>query len=361
MTIHSPLLSRPGAVEAAGADAGVASHYGEPLREQRALAAGTAVVDLSHRGVVTVTGPDRLSWLNTLSSQHVTDLQPGESSELLLLSIQGRIEFDARVVDDGGTTWLILEAAEAAPLAEWLNKMKFMLRVEITDVSAEWAVLGATKAVEEWSSMLAWRDPWPHVGAGGYAYSVVAETDHPGLDRPWVEYLVPAADLAETVGDRPLAGVLAAEALRIAAWRPRLGAETDDKTIPHELDLLRTAVHLTKGCYKGQETIARVHNLGHPPRRLVFLQLDGSQHTMPEPGSQVLLGERKVGMVTSVAQHYEMGPVALALIKRSVGPDEVLTVMDGDEPYIAAQEVIVAPDAGQVVGRQTGFLRGTRA
>jgi folate-binding protein YgfZ len=188
---------------------------------------------------------------------------------------------------------------------------------------------------------------------------VVAEADHPGLDRPWIEYLVPAADLAATVGDRPLAGILAAEALRIAAWRPRLGAETDDKTIPHELDLLRTAVHLAKGCYKGQETVARVHNLGHPPRRLVFLQLDGSQHTMPVPGSQVLLGERKVGVVTSVAQHYEMGPVALALIKRSVGPDEILTVMDGEEAYIAAQEVIVAPDAGQVVGRQTGFLKGT--
>lgn len=361
MTTPSPLLSRPGAVEGAGADAGVAAHYGEPLREQRALAAGTAVVDLSHRGVVTVSGPDRLSWLNTLSSQQVTGLQPGDSSELLLLSVQGRIEFDARVVDDGGTTWLIVEAAEAGPLAEWLNRMKFMLRVEINDVSSAWAVLGSTQEVQEWSGLQAWRDPWPQVGVGGYSYAVVPEDRHPGLERPWFEYLVPAAELEQTVGDRPVAGVLAAEALRIAAWRPRLGAETDDKTIPHELDLLRTAVHLAKGCYKGQETIARVHNLGHPPRRLVFLQLDGSQHTMPAPGSQVLLGERKVGTVTSVAQHYEMGPVALAVIKRSVAPDEILTVMDGEEPYTAAQEVIVAPDAGQVVGRPTGFLRGTRS
>ncbi|MBD1544067.1 folate-binding protein YgfZ [Arthrobacter sp. IA7] len=359
MTTKSPLLSRPGAVEAGGADAGVASHYGEPLREQRALAAGTAVVDLSHRGVVTVTGPDRLSWLNTLSSQQVTNLQPGESSELLLLSVQGRIEFDARVVDDGGTTWLIVEAAEAGPLAEWLTRMKFMLRVEVADVSADWAVVGSTQAVREWAGLQVWQDPWPHVGAGGYAYSVVPEDTHPGAERPWFEYLVPAAELEQTVGDRKLAGVLSAEALRVAAWRPRPGAETDDKTIPHELDLLRTAVHLAKGCYKGQETIARVHNLGHPPRRLVFLQLDGSQHTLPAAGSEVRVGERKVGAVTSVAQHYEMGPIALAVIKRSVAPDEILTVMDGDEPYTAAQEVIVAPDAGQVVGRQTGFLRGT--
>lgn len=358
MTFTSPLLERPGAVEAGGADSGVASHYGEPLREQRALAAGTAVVDLSHRGVVTVSGPDRLSWLNTLSSQQVTGLLPRVSSELLLLSVQGRIEFDARVVDDGGTSWLIVEAAEAAPLADWLNRMKFMLRVEVTDVSADWAVLGVTKAVQDWSGLLVWEDPWPHIAAGGYAYTAVAEDAHPGLDRPWFEYLVPAAELQETLGERPLAGVWAAEALRIAAWRPRLGAETDDKTIPHELDLLRTAVHLSKGCYKGQETIARVHNLGHPPRRLVFLQLDGSQHTMPEVGSDVRVGERKVGTVTSVAQHFEMGPVALAVIKRSVGADEILTVMDGEEAYTAAQEVIVAPDAGQVVGRQTGFLRG---
>ncbi|MFD5276529.1 YgfZ/GcvT domain-containing protein [Pseudarthrobacter sp. NPDC058362] len=361
MTTPSPLLSRPGAVEAVGADAGVAAHYGEPLREQRALAAGTAVVDLSNRGVVTVTGPDRLSWLNTLSSQQVAALKPGESSELLLLSVQGRIEFDARVIDDGGTTWLIVEATEAGPLAEFLNRMKFMLRVEVADVSAGWAVLGSTRAVPEWSGLLAWQDPWPHVGAGGYSYATVTEEGHPGLERPWFEYLVPAAELEQTVGQRPLAGVMAAEALRIAAWRPRIGAETDDKTIPHELDLIRTAVHLAKGCYKGQETIARVHNLGHPPRRLVFLQLDGSQHTMPAAGSPVLAGERKVGAVTSVAQHYEMGPVALAVIKRSVAPDEILTVQDGDEPYTAVQELIVAPDAGQVVGRQTGFLRGPRA
>ena len=356
MTTPSPLLSRPGAVEATGPDAGVAAHYGEPLREQRALAAGTAVVDLSHRGVVTVIGPDRLSWLNTLSSQQVAALKPGESSELLLLSVQGRIDFDARVVDDGATTWLIVEAAEAAPLAEYLNRMKFMLRVEIADVSADWAVLGSTRAVPEWSGRLAWQDPWPHVGAGGYSYATVSEEDHPGADRPWFEYLVPAAELETAVAGRALAGVLAAEALRVAAWRPRIGAET----IPHELDLLRTAVHLAKGCYKGQETIARVHNLGHPPRRLVFLQLDGSQHTLPAAGSPVLAGERKVGTVTSVAQHYEMGPVALAVIKRSVAPDDILTVLDGDEPYPAAQELIVAPDAGQVVGRQTGFLRGPR-
>jgi len=367
MTYKSPLLLRPGAIEAAGMDAGVAAHYGDPLREQLALAgargAAGAVVDLSHRGVVTVTGPDRLSWLNSLSSQLLLGLEPGRSTETLLLSLQGRIEYDARVLDDGTATWLIVEGTEAAGLAEWLDRMKFMLRVQVADVSADWAVVGSVKPVEAWADRMVWTDPWPQVGAGGYAYAPVAEDAHPGSERPWYEYLVPAAELESAVaaletGGTSLAGVWAAEALRIAAWRPRFGAETDDKTIPHELDLLRTAVHLAKGCYNGKATIARAHNLGHPPRRRDFLQLDGSQHTLPKAGSAVVLGERTVGRVTSVAQHYEMGPVALAVVKRSVDPDAALTVDDDGELYTAAQEAIVAPDAGQVVGRRTGFLRG---
>ncbi|MFJ6001494.1 YgfZ/GcvT domain-containing protein [Arthrobacter sp. NPDC092385] len=363
MTTTSPLLSRPGAVDGGGADAGVASHYGDPFREQRALADGQALVDLSHRGVVTVSGPDRLSWLNTLSSQLLLGLAPGQSSETLLLTVQGRIEYSAHVVDDGNTTWLVTEGGEAGPLAAWLERMKFMLRVEVADATPQWAVLGATRALPELGEdVLVWEDPWPAVGAGGYAYSMVDDGRHPGRDRPWFEYLVPRADLDAVVSASglALAGSLAAEALRIAAWRPRPGFETDEKTIPHELDLMRTAVHLAKGCYKGQETVARVHNLGHPPRRLTFLHLDGSQHTLPAPGSAVLSEGRTVGRVTSVGHHYEMGPIALAVLKRSVGASADLLVQDGEEAYSAGQEVIVAPDAGQVVGRATGFLRSPR-
>lgn len=365
MTYLSPLLTRPGAVAAGAPDQGTASHYGDPFKEQRALARGAAVVDLSHRGVVTVTGPDRLSWLNTLSSQLLLGLEPGSSTETLLLSVQGRIEYNARVVDDGTTTWLLVEGFEAEGMAAWLDRMKFMLRVEIADVSDTWAVLGSVKRLEALAARTVWVDPWPRVAVGGYAYSVVTEEEHPGLERPWFEYLIPQADLASTVDELvdhglSLAGAMASEALRVAAWRPRAGAETDEKTIPHELDLIRTAVHLDKGCYKGQETVARVHNLGHPPRRLVFLQLDGSQHTLPAVGSVVVAGGRTVGRVTSVAQHYEMGAVALAIVKRSVDPLGELVVQDGDEVYAAAQEIIVAPDAGQVVGRATGFLKGRR-
>ncbi|GAA3673678.1 folate-binding protein YgfZ [Arthrobacter ginkgonis] len=354
MPLPSPLLGRSGAVEGSGADAGVAAHYGDPLPEQRRLESGQAVADLSHRGVVTVTGPDRLSWLNSLSTQLLLGLAPGESTEALFLNVQGRIEHDCRVVDDGTTTWLLVEAAEAAPLAAWLDSMRFMLRVEVADASADWAVVGAAAEIPQLAGRTVWRDPWPGVLPGGYSYS---GAEHPAAGRVWLEYLVPAADLEAAVEGLPLAGTMAVEALRIAAWRPRLGLETDDKTIPHELDLMRTAVHLTKGCYKGQETVARVHNLGHPPRRLVFLHLDGSLHTLPAAGSDVVLGEKTVGRITSAALHHEAGPIALAIIKRNVDPAAALVVVDGEERYAAAQEAIVAPDAGQVVGRQQGFLR----
>lgn len=358
----SPLLAREGAIAAEGVDAGVALHYGQPLPEQKRLAAGIAVADLSHRGVVTVTGPDRLSWLNTLSSQFVQNLAPGQSKEALFLSVQGRIEYDCRMVDDGETTWLIVEAFEAAPLAEWLNSMKFMLRVEITDASADWAVVGSSVPVEEWAERTVWQDPWPGIAEGGFAYSA---PEHPGAERTWYEYLIPADELESSLKGRDLAGTMAVEALRIAAWRPRFGVDTDEKTIPHELDLLRTAVHLNKGCYKGQETIARVHNLGHPPRRIVFLDLDGSEHTLPAHGADVVYedpkrGRRVVGQVTSAVLHYEEGPIALAVIKRNVDADATLAVVSGETEYAAAQQLIVATDAGQVVGRQTGFLRGPR-
>ncbi|MHB1492040.1 MAG: YgfZ/GcvT domain-containing protein, partial [Cellulomonas sp.] len=127
---RSPLLSRRGAVAAAGPDDGVAWHYGDPTAEQRALAQGGAVVDLSHRGVVRVTGPDRLSWLNSITSQDLTELAPRTSTETLVLSPQGHIEHAAGVVDDGESTWLLTEGSDAPALAAWLDRMRFMLRVE---------------------------------------------------------------------------------------------------------------------------------------------------------------------------------------------------------------------------------------
>ncbi len=324
------MIARPGAVADDGFDLDTAWHYGNPTREQRRLAAGEALVDLSHRGVVTVSGPDRLTWLDTLSTQRLRDLTPGASREALILSPHGHVENDLHVADDGETTWLTVEPGSAPALLQHLQKMRFMLRVEIVDASPEWAVLGFVPggSAEQLGQhgRIAWDDPWPVTADGGFAYNPVPDAEHPGRLRPWREIIVPRERLDDIVEGHELAGSWASEALRVAALRPRFGRETDHRTIPHEVDWLRTAVHLSKGCYRGQETVARVRNLGRPPRRLVLLHLDGSEHALPEPGAQVFDGERAVGRITTPVRHYEDGPIALAVVKRSVPVEAPLIV-----------------------------------
>ena len=338
----SPLLDRPGAVAAEGLDTGVAWHYGDPVREQRRLEAGTGTTDLSHRGVLRISGPDRLSWLHSMTTQHLTGLAPYTSAETLILSPHGHVEHALHLVDDGEASWITLEPGTVSAVEAWLKRMQFMLRVEVADVTADWAVTGeAVSRESEPGEPLAWRDPWPAPVAGGALYTTeqVETAGHPGWN--WREVLVPRAEFERRVRagefDDTVAGTWAVDALRVAAWRPRLGFETDHRTIPHEVDWLRTAVHLQKGCYRGQETVARVHNLGRPPRRLVLLHLDGSEHTLPEAGAPVVFGEREIGRVTTPARHHELGPIALAVIKRSVPADAEL--LAGGLP--AAQDEIV--------------------
>ncbi|WP_435202113.1 YgfZ/GcvT domain-containing protein [Janibacter sp. GS2] len=335
----SPLLQAPGAVPGDGIDAGVAAHYGDPMREQRLLAEGLGVVDLSHRDVVTVSGPDRLTWLHSLTSQQLSGLPPRTSVESLVLTPKGHVEHALHVVDDGERTWLSVEPGTAPALTAWLDSMRFMLRVEVEDVSERYAVLGESvdrEGVE--GEPPTWLDPWPRVVGDTATYGPPAE-EHPGRDRRWREVIVPADGVTAAVGDRELVGTWAAEALRVAAWRPRLGAETDHRTIAHEVDWLRTAVHLHKGCYRGQETVARVHNLGRPPRRIAFLHLDGSGHTLPEAGAEVLLGDKVVGRVTSAARHHEDGPIALAVLKRNTDAQVDLLVA----PTISAAQTEIVP------------------
>jgi hypothetical protein len=359
---RSPFLDLPAAVGGQGVDAGVPAHYGNPVSEQRSLIGG-AIVDLSHRSVLQVLGPDRLSWLDSLTSQSIPALSPGESAESLLLDPTGRLEHVLRLIDDGESTWILVEAGDADALLGWLDRMRFMLRVEVADRSADYATIGALvppgslPAAAPAGVALVWRDPWRHIVAGGYQYARIEP--HPGDDWTWTETLVSRsalADIAEAAnrGHYRVAGLLAAEALRIAAWRPRLATEADNRSIPHELDWMRSAVHLNKGCYRGQETVAKVHNLGHPPRRLVMLQLDGSESIPVARGDAVILGSgpdaREVGLVTSAANHHELGPIALAVIKRSVPEDAMLSVRAADGPVAAAQEIIVPADAGATAG-----------
>ena len=322
-------------------------HFGDPIREQRALAAGAAIAPLADRAVIALTGEDRLTWLDSITSQSVARLAPGESTELLVLSPQGRIEHAAAVLDDGETCWLIADFDDAPGLAKWLTMMRFRARVEVTqrdDVAVIGFVPGgaAENAVAPLAGDRIWSDPWVSVSPGGWQYSEI--TDHPGAERVWSEALVDASEAVSALSGVELAGTMASEALRIAAWRPRWSHEVDEKSIPHETDWIRSAVHLDKGCYRGQETVAKVHNLGHPPRRLAALHLDGADAVLPEPGSPVFAGDDEVGTVTSSTMHYEEGPIALAILSRRAPVGDLIVRAEVD--VAAAQEVIVPADAG---------------
>lgn len=355
------MISLPGAVPATGPDDGVAWHYGETFHESRALAEGEAFFDLSHLGVVTVSGPDRLSWLHSLLSQDVAGLRPGEGAEAMVLGPKGRIEHVAAVVDDGETTWLITETPDG--LVTHLEGMRFMLRVEVEDVTAAWAILGDSVASDSLvDGRLTWVDPWPGVTPGGTSY-LQPGTDHPGEGWRRRLTLIPHDEFDPTVaslmgdGLRPV-GTWATEASRVAAWRPRALTEVDAVALPHELDWLRTAVHLHKGCFRGQETVAKVHNVGRPPRRLAFLHLDGSgQVPLALPASVVVadgapgadaagLDAAIIGRVTSAALHHEDGPIALALLKRGTDPLAPLVVIGSDGEAIAASQSPIVNPAG---------------
>ncbi|MGZ5401500.1 MAG: CAF17-like 4Fe-4S cluster assembly/insertion protein YgfZ [Nocardioides sp.] len=306
--MRSPLLDLPDAVPAEGVDAGVAAHYGSFNREQRTLDAGDGFVDLSHRDVLRISGPDRLTWLHSLTTQHLTDLPVGEWTQALVLSPNGHVEHAFAGVDDGEALTVHTEPGAGQPLQEFLQRMVFMMRAEMTDVTDELAVM--------------WRPK---------GYDLVPR------DR--------LAAYAEAAG--PACGLWAFEALRIARGEPWFGVDTDQRTIPNEAGWIPSAVHLDKGCYRGQETVARVHTLGRPPRRLTLLHLDGSENRLPIRGSELTApdgrgGEKAVGFVGSSARHYELGPIALAMVKRNVPLDAPLTV-DG---LVAAQEVVVDPEVG---------------
>ena len=320
------------------------SGAGDVFALQRAFLAGSAWLDASDRGLVTVVGPDRLTWLNSLVSQNLLDLAPGVTTESLILSPQGRIEHSFLVTDDGATTWLLCEPGHRDGVAGWLRSMKFRMDVEVTSreqdlivgVPASPGSLGATDA-----ALARFDDPWPTVREGSLGY---ATGDHPG-DLWSMSYIVFEAserhrwEAYQRISEQAWHG-LAVAAARPSAW------EVDEKSLPHELDWLRTAVHLNKGCYRGQESVAKVHNLGHPPRRLTLLHLDGTPSTLPHPGDRISVGDKDVGRVTRAAWHWELGPIALALIKRMapLGPANVLT--SEGIGVAATQEVIVPPDAG---------------
>ena len=391
-------------VDEAVASFGATPHFGDPSGEQWALEGGRALVRRPDLAVIAVSGADRLTWLTSLASQIVTGLVPGESRELLVLSPEGRVEHWAGASDDGEALHLIVERSDLSGFVAFLDSMRFALRVSVAerDVAVFSSVRAGANTPEAVAALpghlWTWEDPWPGVVEGGAAY--FQGERHPGARTPMMFHAVSRQDADEfeaawlaggaasgaaeahaapssappgarsstpspAGGKRRRAGYLAWEAMRIAAWKPRLGRETDARAIPPEVDWLRSAVHTTKGCYRGQETIARVINLGRPPRRLTYLQLDGSRGDLPAPGTPITVGGRQVGVITSSARHADEGPIALALIARAV---PVTTVFDIDGVAAAQEEIVpvhgkssVSPETrpGADLSREAGQRGGS--
>ena len=388
-------------------------HFGNPLREQALLAQGQAWAWLS-RDVVEVSGADRLSYLTTISSQVLTDLEnDGHCRQVLFLDANGHILYAALAVaalvpDSGEQSVLLLlvDAGCGEGLAQLLNSRRFMLRVQ-AQVRPDLQVAGAIgDGVQKLAGVVenlvtTWRDPWPGITPGGSTY--FTGTRHPGANyraggvvvaleagqtapgqeqapgqeitpgqapgpsqvaaasgqeaAPGQEHALapsqaPAAGELIQAGDLTQVGELAWEALRIEAGLPRWAREVDARAIPNELDWLRTGVHLNKGCYPGQETIARTVNLGRPPRRLVQLQLAGWQGQLPEVGARVYLpvgdnpAGKAVGTITSVARHWELGNIALALVRRGV-PAQAELAVDLEAGYESASQELLVDPAGK--------------
>ncbi|MGH3521467.1 MAG: YgfZ/GcvT domain-containing protein [Mycobacterium sp.] len=323
-------MSTETGIAASGVDEGVPWHHGDPLREQRVLATGAGVIDRSNRDVLVVPGEDRLPWLHSICSQHVANLADGDSTESLVLSPHGHVEQHWQLTELGGTVWIDTEPGAASTVLDYLQKMRFLKRVEPADVSADWALVSLVGPGSAGVLAVAGL-PAPPAGraeslpAGGF----VRGNAWPGPGA--FDLLVPRTDLVATLhalelAGAELAGLWAFEALRVEARRPRLGFETDHRTIPHEVGWIGPAVHLEKGCYRGQETVARVQNLGRPPRRLVLVHLSGESEELPPAGTPVELAGRAVGFLGTALHHHELGPIALAVIKRSVPDDAALVV-----------------------------------
>ena len=382
-------------------------HFGNPLREQALLAQGQAWAWLS-RDVVEVSGADRLSYLTTVSSQVLTDLEnDGQSRQVLFLDANGHILYAALAVaglvpapaeqlaPSEQSVLLLVDAGCGEGLAQLLNSRRFMLRVQ-AQVRPDLQVAGAIgDGVQKLADVVenlvtTWSDPWPGITPGGSTY--FTGTRHPGANYRAGGVVVAReagqAALGQAAGPSQAAapgqeqapgqaagpsqvagpsqalaavgltqgltqvGELAWEALRIEAGLPRWAREVDARAIPNELDWLRTGVHLNKGCYPGQETIARTVNLGRPPRRLVQLQLAGWQGQLPEVGARVYLpagdnpAGKVVGAITSVARHWELGNIALALVRRGV-PAQAELAVDLESGYESASQELLVDPAGK--------------
>jgi folate-binding protein YgfZ len=307
------------------------SSFGNPLVQQRSLLKGLAFVELEDQAVLELDGPDAKSWLHSLTSQNILNLETGESTESLLLDPQGHVEQQLKVIAIEAGLLLILPKSKLEDFQAWLQKMKFRTKVEIINRS-DLRVIGSFAPLEQ--ALYSWVDQFSAGSPGGVRYAESARV------FDYQEHLV---GLDQRINLEP-ASPMALEGLRIAAGRPAIN-DIDERALPHEFDWLASAVHMSKGCYRGQESVAKIHNIGHPPRRLIILNLEEGD-ILSQQGDEVFYQDKLVGKVRAAALHYEAGSVALALVNRNT-PYLDLMVQTASGRYAATQEVLVPFDAGK--------------
>lgn len=316
-------------------------HFGNPLLEQRMLEEGSAYVERTDQEVLRLSGEDARSWLHALVSQDILNLGDGDSTEALLLDPQGRIEQQLKVVRNQEDLLVIVSKEKTQSLIDWLSKMRFRSKVEID--RTELRVFGVFAG----GNGVVWRDSFSKENSFSVSYNPQRKS------FPYCEVI------SKTPPDMAQAGLSAYAALRIFAGRPEI-SDVDEKSLPHEFDWLQSAVHLSKGCYRGQESVAKVHNLGHPPRRLAILHLSSGDE-LANKSARVFYQDKEVGKVLAGAIHYEAGSIALALVNRNT-PYLDLLVEISDRKVPATQEVLVPADAGKAANlpRPSSFKLSNR-
>lgn len=359
----SPIVGHhPGASNTAdGAERQTAFHYGQPLVEQSSLdKPGTiGLFDAWDHRAIHITGEERLDWLNNLISQKVNAMQPGTVSHGLILDVQGRVEhcFGIAALED--RVILSTDMQHAEDLLTYLQRMIFWAKVEVA--LAEEACLSLI-GVDPQGQLAGEGTPAEITVDGVHHWDFGALGEHSTLNL-WVDRDSIIQVWDELVSQANPVGQMAADALRIAARIPDINTDLDDRTIPHEVPAFigagatgptqlevanaaptDAAVHLNKGCYRGQETVSRVQNLGKPPRTLVLLHLDGSSQRLPGVGSDIQAGGKTIGRVGSSAHHSDLGPIALGLVKRNV-VDKLAKDPQAVPPLLADDiDVAIDPD-----------------
>jgi tRNA-modifying protein YgfZ len=300
------------------------------------MSALTCVVDRPDLASARLEGGDVLRYLHAVCTQHTLDLQPGDATQALLLSPKGKIEFAFRLAVLKGAVLLDTEAATAPALAERLAR--FVFRYDVTvgrPVPGAATLLGGQAEAVLGAAGL----PVPGHGRAGVAGpDLVVHRTPLGFDLLGPEAPGVVAGLERAGAERAPAGRW--ELARVAGGLPRAGHELTDDVLAEEAGLLGSHVHLDKGCYPGQETVARVHNLGQVQRRLAGLRFEasanGDPEALPAPRTDLVTDDgRRAGQLRSVVDHPDLGPIGLAYVRRVVesgrlvrAGDRLATVVD---------------------------------